>query len=140
MAVPQLQIEVPVPVQRKGPARPAKPDCHGRKDLVFLFKWLKDEKNVKTVLRVIVDDLQEPGHSDQAIEEAIDGLGVEIWDWRRTDLCSEVIFKAAPQVQVLYLYWSGNNSALREWSEREGLSKLTRLEKVHLNIHQVSWL
>ncbi len=123
---------------RRPNKKPPKQDGNGRTDLNLLFKWLKNDKGVKTVLRVIVDDLQEPSHSEEAIESALAGLGVEIWDWRKTDLSSEVICNVAPNARIVHLYWSGNNSVLRSWSEAEGLCKLANLAEVHLNVNQVS--
>lgn len=111
-------------------------DGDGRRDYVHLFEWLR-EKNVKTVLKVIVDDSAERAHSDDAIEEALENMGVEIWDWRKQDLCSEVIFRVAPNVRVVHLYWSGNNAVLRGWSEEGGLKRLTALKKVYMHVRQV---
>jgi len=105
--------------------------------LVFLFKWLRKERNVKTILQVIVDDLQAPAHSDEAIEAALEGMGVERWEWRKLDLCSEVICTVAPQSREVHLYWSGNNAVLRGWSEPDGLAKLKHLQKIYLTIQQV---
>jgi len=104
----------------------------GRRDMEFLFDFLR-EKKVKRVLKVIVDDTSDPPHSDESIERCIGGLGCEIWDWKKVDLCSETILKAAPDVRELSLYWSGNNAVLRGWSETEGLCLLTKLETLHLN-------
>lgn len=124
--------------QQRSSKRQLKKDGLGRTDLVFLFKWLKGGGNVKTILKVIVDDLQEPAHSDEAIEAALKGMSVEDWDWRKTDLCLEVIHSVAPTARIVHLYWSGNNAVLRGWSEPEGLAKLERLENVNLNVRQVS--
>ncbi|KAI8191102.1 hypothetical protein KHU50_000305 [Colletotrichum sp. SAR 10_65] len=41
--------------------------------MVKLFNWLK-EKNVENIIKVTVDDLQAIPHSDDAIEESLDGL------------------------------------------------------------------
>jgi hypothetical protein len=136
--LPQLRVNGPTIPRGRASRRTPNPDGKGRTDLLFLFKWLKGERNVKTILKVIVEDLQEPAHSDEAIEDSLQGFGVETWDWRKTDLCSEVIYKAAPMASVVHLYWSGNNSVLRGWSEPEGLAKLEKLEKVYLNVQQVS--
>lgn len=142
VAVPQVRI-VPEPESKSRPASQgedhnrSRGSTEGRTDLVLLFKWLRNDKKVKTILKVIVDDLQEPAHSDQAIEDALDGAGVEIWDWRKADLCSEVIYKVAPKARIVHLYWNGRNSILRGWSEAEGLAKLKNLEKVYLNLRQV---
>jgi hypothetical protein len=66
-------------------------------------------------------------------------MSVEDWDWRKADLCTEVIYTVAPMARIVHLYWSGNNATLRGWSEPEGLAKLEKLEKVHLHEQQVSW-
>jgi hypothetical protein len=138
VAVPQVQVEGPSVSQPQSSKRQLRNDGMGRTDLIFLFKWLKGERNVKTILKVIVDDLQEPAHSDEAIEIALKGMSVEDWDWRKTDLCLEVIYTVAPAVRIVHLYWSGNNATLRGWSEPEGLAKLEKLEKVYLHERQVS--
>ncbi|KAF5965867.1 intracellular serine protease [Fusarium coicis] len=113
------------------------PDGAGRSDLVHIFNQLRS-KGVETVLRVFVQDSDpdSPSHSDEAIEKALQGLGVEVWDWNKTDLCTEVVLTAAPKAREVHLYWSGNNSVLRGWSEAGGLAKLPKLGLVKLHIQQ----
>jgi hypothetical protein len=139
VAVPQVRIEG-TPVTVKGNKPPPKPDAKGRSDLKLLFHWLKDDnqKKVKTILKVIVDDLQEPAHHDEAIEECLDGLGVEVWDWRKMDISPDVIKKVAPDAREVHLYWSGSNAVLRGWGEADTLRQLKKLERVYLHAHQVS--
>jgi hypothetical protein len=139
VAIPQVKIEGK-PVVVKGSGRAPRPDAKGRSDLKLVFNWLKDDKQkkVKTILKVIVDDLQEPSHHDEAIEECLDGMGVEIWDWRKMDISPEVIKNVAPDVRELHLYWSGSHAVLRGWSEPEGLRQLKKLETIHLHPYQVS--
>ncbi len=138
VAVPQVRVVVPdQPPPKKQQLQP-KSNSPGRTDLEYVFGWLRDQRNVKTILRVIVDDLQEPAHSDESIETSLKGLNVEHWDWRKTDLCVEVIHAVAPRARVVNLYWSGNNAVLRGWGEPEGLAKLEKLERVHLHERQVS--
>lgn len=48
----------------------------GRQDTISLFKWLREE-GVKQIVRVKVDDMEMPCHSDEAIEEALAGFDVE---------------------------------------------------------------
>jgi hypothetical protein len=112
VAVPLLKVEADVS-ESKSKKRPAPPECLGRRDLEVLFRWLKQNKGVKTIFRVIVDDLQGPAHSDEAIESCLTNMGVEVWDWRRLDLSSEVIFKVCPQAREVHLYWGGNEAVLR---------------------------
>lgn len=103
----------------------------GRSDLTFLFKWLY-EKNVRHVLKVTVNELEDPPHSDIAIEESLGWFEVETLDWSRMDLCPETLYRACQNVRELYLRWSGNRIALRAWGEPDGLARLKKLERVHL--------
>ncbi|KAI1213091.1 uncharacterized protein F4807DRAFT_471577 [Annulohypoxylon truncatum] len=135
VAIPRVEVEDD-PVGLRPGQRAPKPDGNGRTDMKPLFKWLRDEKKVKIILKVIVDDLQEPAHSDEAIEFCLIGMGVEIWQWKKVDLSPEVIQKVAPEARIVHLYWSGNNAVLRGWSEPEGLRKLKRLQEVHLHVQQ----
>jgi hypothetical protein len=91
-----------------------------------IFDWLKDKK-VKQILEIIVEDDQENPHWDEVIAEAVKGFGVEVWNWKKFDLCSETIREAAPNVRELYLYSTGNNAVLRGWSDCGGLTTLTKV-------------
>jgi len=137
VAFPSMKLEEkPIP-QSRLLKKPAKlPDGNGRSDMVFLFDFLR-KKGVRRIIRVIVDDKLKPAHSDEAIERALGGLRVEIWDWQKFDLCTETIFSAAPDARKVCLYWSGNNAVLSGWSEQGGLKRLGKLEKVHLHVEQV---
>ncbi|KAK9783757.1 putative Peptidase S8/S53 domain-containing protein [Seiridium cardinale] len=138
VAIPQLNFEEGRVISNgMHGQRPPKPDGSGRTALKLLFKWLRDEKKVNTILRIIVDDLEEPSHSDEAIESCLmDIKGVETWDWRKFDMSPDVIQTAAPDARVIHLYWSGNNAILRAWSEAEGIHRLEKLETVYLHSQQ----
>lgn len=132
-----------VPTKRGPGQRPAKPPAgsvgSGRADLQIVFNWLKDEKKVKKVFRVIVDDLQEPSHQDEAIEACLRDIeGVGTWDWKKIDLSPDIIQNAARHAKIVHLYWSGRNIALRAWSEDRGLRQLEHLQEIHLHYQQVS--
>jgi hypothetical protein len=111
-------------------------DRKGRNDMAVFFAFLR-KKGVKYVTRVIVDDTEEPAHSDEEIENALRGLNIEIWNWRKIDQSIDVILEAAPDAREVYLYWSGNNAVLRGWGDEEGLKLLKSLEKVYLHVEQV---
>lgn len=140
VAIPKLSVEVNVNAanskRARGSGRSSKQDGDGRRDLCYIFDRLR-KKGVKTVLKVIIDDSTMPAHSDEAIEDALKFMDVEIWDWKRTDLCSEVIYRVASKAREVHLYWSGNNAVLRGWSEEGGLKRLSQLKTVHLHIQQV---
>ncbi len=104
--------------------------------MTFLYNFLRN-KSVKRAIRVIVDETLEPSHSDEAIEMALGGLKVEIWDWKKINLCTETIVTAASDAREVCLYWSGNNAVLRGWSEPGGLPQLKKLKKVHLHVRKV---
>ncbi|KAH6680524.1 hypothetical protein B0J14DRAFT_683838 [Halenospora varia] len=132
VALPGLRLERLSPYYKRRP----KADGKGRKDLVFFFEFMR-RKDVKRIIRVIVEDNLDPPHSDKAIEQALEGLEIEIWDWRRPDLSSDTILMSAPGVSKISLYWSGNNAVLRSWSEPEGLCLLEKLNKVELNVKRI---
>ncbi len=92
-----------------------------------IFKWLRTEKQVKSILKVVVEDDQSSPCQDEAIEKALENLDVRYLDWNKTDLCSETIFAAAPKVKELWLYSSGNNAVLRGWAQTDGLGKLSNV-------------
>jgi hypothetical protein len=96
----------------------------------LLFKWLREKKGVQKILEVHVEDDGKVSHSDELIVEALKDFDVEIWDWKKRDICSETIYEAAPNVRKLNLYSSGNNAVLRSWCAVDGLAKL---KKVCLN-------
>ncbi|EAA34359.1 subtilisin-like protein [Neurospora crassa] len=105
----------------------------GRKNLAWVFEKLRSN-GVQKVLRVSVDDTLLPPHSDEVIEDSLKPMEVEIWDWKKIDLCSEVIFNAAPMVREVYLYCSGNNAILRSWSDEGGLKRLSHLKRVYVDV------
>lgn len=53
-------------------------------------------------------------------------------DWRKPDLSTDVIAYAAPTVEVVNLYWSGNQTVLRGWSCAEGIPRLYTTTKQKL--------
>ncbi|KAI1102252.1 hypothetical protein F4804DRAFT_343395 [Jackrogersella minutella] len=110
VAISRVEIEDDL-IGLKPDHRSPKPDGYGRTDMKLLFRWLRDEKKVKTILKIIVGDLQEPAHSDDAIESCLTGMGIEIWDWKEVDLSPEVLQKG--------------------WSDSEGLRKLRKLREIH---------
>lgn len=108
----------------------------GRKDLLFFFAWLKEEKKVKQIIKVIVDDFKDP-HSDDIIEKCLSLFTIDVLNWSKPDLDPEMLCNACPDVQELHLQWGGNNAILRAWSEPEGLPRLEKLKKVTIHYSQV---
>ncbi|KAI0906245.1 hypothetical protein F4823DRAFT_90753 [Ustulina deusta] len=133
VAIPAVEITDSSPAKPKSGQRVQRPDGTGRSDLKWLFNWLRDDKKVNTILKVIVEDLHEPSHSDEVIEACLTKMNVDVWDWKKRDLSPDVLHTVAPCVHTVHLYWSGNNATLRAWSEPDGLRRLTNLRRVHLH-------
>lgn len=105
-------------------------DGCGRTEFGLVFGLLK-EKGVTKIIKLIVDDDEETPHSDETIE-TLKSFDIEEWDWRKVDLCSKVIRKAARSAEVVFLYSSGNSAVLRSWSGADGLIKLREVSVIFL--------
>ncbi|RSM00406.1 hypothetical protein CEP52_009156 [Fusarium oligoseptatum] len=116
----------------------------GRNALVSVFDTLY-QAGVRNILRLHVEDREQPSHTDTAIEKALQGresmteisedrgqINVETWDWRKPDISTDVIGFAAPKVETVNLYWSGNQTVLRAWGSLEGIPRLHATTKQQL--------
>jgi hypothetical protein len=130
VAFPQVELD-------HGDDIPPDERSQGRRDMIFFFDWLRG-KGVQRIVKVIVDDLNMPSHSDEAIEEALKPFDVEILDWRRLDLCPLTISRIGKSLREVYLQWSGRNAVLRSWSESEGLALTGTLESIHISQAEVT--
>ncbi|KLU90795.1 hypothetical protein MAPG_10646 [Magnaporthiopsis poae ATCC 64411] len=130
LVIKRSVVVPPVGSEDDGPAkRPTAP--LGRTDLEVIFKWLRDDAGVRKIIELAVDDSHSPPHTDSVIERSVQRFDVEVWDWRKTDLCLRAIAQAAPNVREISLYWSGNNTVLYGWSDAQGgLKELVKLQKI----------
>ncbi|KAK8926722.1 Intracellular serine protease [Metarhizium anisopliae] len=92
---------------------------NGRSDLVTVFDWLWS-KGVREIVKIRVVDGDLP-HADASIVEALYGFNVKMWDWKRVDLCSDVIYESSPVIKEVSVYSSGNNAVLIGWASEDGL-------------------
>jgi hypothetical protein len=103
-----------------------------RKDsanLTHLFNWLY-KRYVRKIERVTVLDSREPSHKDEAIIECLKRFEVEIWDWEKIDLASEVICSSTKSLRELCLYSSGNQAVLTGWCAVGGFGDRKKFPKV----------
>ncbi|KAK6330871.1 hypothetical protein TWF718_003068 [Orbilia javanica] len=111
----------------------------GLRDMETIFSWLK-ANGVKQIIKVIVVDNGDVAHTDEAIENCLSDFNVEIWNWKRIDLCAEVIQKSAGHsVREISLYSSGNNAVLSSWAGADGLGNpenFPLLERVNLYVQE----
>jgi hypothetical protein len=87
---------------------------------------------VREILKVIVIDNGTIPHADDAIVDALHGFQVEEWDWKKLDLCTNVIHESSPAIRVVSLYSSGNNAVLTGWASKEGLGNRNKFPHVRL--------
>lgn len=106
--------------------KPHQQECSGLNDADIIFQWLW-ENNVRRIFRVVVIDDGDPPHSNQVIEKALVRFQIEVWDWKKIDMDSETIYRAAKDARIVYLYTSGNSAVLRGWACEAGLVKLEKV-------------
>lgn len=111
--------------------RPLDPRA-GREDIWLFFRWLSEEKSVKNIIKVIVDDRSNTPHSDFAIERSLRLFEIDILEWQKIDLDPQTIRLGCRDTNLreIHLLWSGSNAVLRAWSEPEGLVEIKTLERI----------
>ncbi|ROV88757.1 hypothetical protein VMCG_10053 [Cytospora schulzeri] len=136
--------------QRESDSQDEKPK--GRDSAVICFDELA-RAGVRNILHLVVEDMKSPPHTDAAIERAIrgedsrvpknrrreDGFEVEIWDWRKFDLDTDVIRFSAAKLTQVHLYWSGNQTVLKAWACNEGLPRLCQASDRNLTMVIIHW-
>jgi hypothetical protein len=94
-----------------------------------VFDFLRD-RGVKKIIRVSVVDHPGPSHSDSVIESCLKGFEIEEWNWKKVDLCTDVIASSSVSAREISLYSSCNNAVLKYWASREGLLNTIKFPKV----------
>jgi hypothetical protein len=106
---------------------------------IGIFDWLWDECNVRKIFCLEVDDGGPEPHTNRGIQRslkydedrvAVRDFEIEVWKWKKFDICVDMIATVAPKANEVHLFSSGNTAVLRGWSCRSGLAKLTELEKL----------
>ena len=101
-----------------------------------VFEWLWDS-GVRKIFTVEVDDDGPDSHTNAAIRQSLRhfipqtetyrDFEIEVWNWKKFDLCSDTILNAAAAVKEVHLYSSGNTAILRSWACSSGLPKLSNV-------------
>ena len=84
-------------------------------------------KGVKRVIEAVIPDCIVHPHSNRNIINALKPLEVKRLNWRKLNLGVSTIQMAAPEVEALTLYSSGDADALLQLSGPEGLCKLEKV-------------
>ena len=91
-----------------------------------LFKYL-ERKRVKHIIEAVVPDCMVHPHANKSIISALRPFNVRRLKWRKLDLGVKTIAMAAPEVEVLTLYSSGDRDALSQWVNFDGLCQLSKV-------------
>lgn len=94
------------------------------------FKWLREQRGVKRIIKLVVSDHPYLPCRDHVIVDALKGFDIRYLDWDKEDLCMQSLTQngIAPNLRELWLAWSGRNSTLLGWSNKEcGLWKLSKV-------------
>ena len=123
----------------KSPEEKARPVESGMTEApdpyIGIFDWLW-ESGVRTIFSVDVDDIGPEPHSNDAIRKCLrrpmsddiyHDFNVEIFKWKKYDICSETVFAAAPNAKEVYPYSRGNTAVLRGWACSSGLHKMANV-------------
>lgn len=79
-----------------------------------------------------VFDEDSPCHTDEAICKCLEGFDIEVWDWRKIDISTEVIARSSGEIQKIYLYSSGNQAVLKGWASAGGFDDRDKFPEVSL--------
>jgi hypothetical protein len=93
----------------------------------LIFEWLSRCKGVEHILEIRVDDGEFSRHSEEDIEASLTRFDVRDLDWRRVDLSIDSVMRAAPNVERLHLYSSGNLGTIDHWLGRYGIQRLSNV-------------
>ncbi|KAK0721196.1 hypothetical protein B0T21DRAFT_414384 [Apiosordaria backusii] len=115
---------------------------------VHIFNWLWDTCKVRKIFTLDVDDGGMEPHTNAAIRRSLQGpdakfqdepsstrsFDIEVWKWKKFDICSDTLAAAAPKAREVHLFSSGNIAVLKDWASKAGLARLPLLEKVYVEI------
>lgn len=125
VAFPRVEIERDAKSPDKQP--------RDRNDMCFFFDWLR-QKGVQRIIRVEVYDMDMPCHRDETIVEILKPFGVEVLDWCKQDLSPLAISKISSRLREVFLYWSGEDAALKSWTGPQGLALTPTLKRIELRL------
>ncbi len=91
-----------------------------------IFSHLKS-KGVKHIIEAVVPDCMVHPHANRHIVNALRSFNITRLKWRKLDLGVKTIAMAAPDVEVLTLYSSGDRDALSQWVDIDGLCQLPKV-------------
>ncbi|KAI1377492.1 hypothetical protein F4677DRAFT_458856 [Hypoxylon crocopeplum] len=107
-------------------------------DLTPIFDWLYD-RHVRRIERVTVIEDRDAPHQDSTIVKCLKRFEVEIWEWEKMDISSEVISESSKSIREIRLHSSGSEAVLRGWRAPGGFGdrvKFPKLTDIHVSFHE----
>lgn len=98
-----------------------------------IFEWLKKQKQVRRILKLVVIDDEALPCSDSTFEDCLRDFDIRYLNWNKEDLCTDTLRNAGlSNMKELWLSWSGRNSVLHSWSCKEsGLAKFSQVWRIN---------
>ncbi|KAL2265880.1 hypothetical protein VTJ83DRAFT_6980 [Remersonia thermophila] len=105
------------------------------------FGWLRNAKKVRRIVKLVVNDNPWYPCGNNIIQSCLSGFDIRYLDWDKQDLSIYALEQkgVSPNLQELWLSWSGRDSALFGWSNTEhGVGMLKKLRTLYVTPNS-SW-
>jgi hypothetical protein len=97
-----------------------------------LFDWLRGQKETKRIVQLVVYDHPQAPCRDEVLKACLRGFDVRYLDWNKEDMSIDMLQEVAPNLQRLWLTWSGRKSTLHGWAnQRYGVFMLQKVRPMH---------
>ncbi|EYB28001.1 hypothetical protein FG05_12225 [Fusarium graminearum] len=102
-------------------------------ELFKILKWLREEKNVKTIIRLKASDRLVNCHDQRLMADGVKLFNVKVLDWKVLDLCLDIFDETCREnITDLCLYSSGNRAVISHWFSPTGFKSFKNLETVKI--------
>lgn len=99
-----------------------KPASKEHTEVFHTLHWLRETKNVSSILELEVPDRLVHPHNELKIAKFVGDFGVEILNWRFLDLSLSIFDQEVrSRIRGLHLYSSGKRAAISHWLSDDGL-------------------
>lgn len=83
------------------------------------FDWLRTDKGVRRIVKLVVIDSEDFPCTDETIEKCLRGFDIRYLDWDKDDICIQTLKDHAENLRELWVSWSGRNSTLFGWLNKD---------------------
>lgn len=101
-------------------------------ELFKILKWLREEKNVKTIIRLKASDRLVNCHDQRLMADGVKLFNVKVLDWKVLDLCLDIFDETCREnITDLCLYSSGNRAVISHWFSPTGFKSFKNVSSAH---------